>query len=137
MLVDEVGHGELLTYQLWGELGGEQPTWPQQGLQGTRRGWWWRRRHLARTERRAVVEGAVRRGLLLGRRRLLRWLGGRLRISRSRLEEGIAGTQVTELGQAGQVRRRPLAQHTEVCHVVSLYWRGDEAVSVVKQTPLQ
>lgn len=125
LLVDEVGHGELLTHQLWGELRGEQPTWPQQGLQGTRRGRWWRRRHLACTQRRAVVEGAVGRGLLLGRRRLLRRLGGRLWISRSRLEEGTAGSQVTELRQAGQVRRRSLAQHTEVGHVVSLNWRGE------------
>lgn len=59
LLIDEVGHGELLANQLWGQLRGKEPTWTQQGLQsaGRRRRWGWR---LPRTERRAVVKGAMR-----------------------------------------------------------------------------
>lgn len=123
LLVDEVGHGELLANQLRGELGREEPTWPQQGLQRTRRRRRGRRRHLPCAEGGAVVEGAMRRWLLLGQRGLLKWLRWGLRVPGSCFEEGAAGTQVGELSQVG---RGPRPQHAEVRHVVPLNWSQEK-----------
>lgn len=58
LLVDEMCHGELLPHQLRRKLGGKEPTWAQQGLQGS--GWRRGRGHLSRAQRPSVVYRPVR-----------------------------------------------------------------------------
>lgn len=99
LLVDEVGHGQLLTHHLRGHLGGEETSGSQQGLEGGGGG---------RSGRgpRAAAAGALEGGWVLG------WCGGLLAGLRGRrglparsLVQQASRSQGAELGEAWSLAR--------------------------------